>query len=302
MPIHLRPLSRRNFLQRSLLAGGALTVAPELLAAKRRTDADSWVFFSDTHISADAEKIARNINMSEHLQTASKEVLELSQRPAGLFVVGDCAFNQGEPEDYKQFTKLIEPLRADGFPLHLTLGNHDQREHFRAALSTDKSSQRPVADKQVALVKSSDVNWFILDSLETTLKTPGSLGEAQLEWLAKTLDANDRKPAVVLIHHNPGTRDGVAGLKDTEALFAIIRPRTQVKAWVFGHTHVWHVKEDSSGIHLVNLPPVAYLFHPTDPAGWVHANIRKDGMKLELRCLDRSHKDHGQIVDLKWRV
>jgi Icc protein len=302
MPIHLPPLSRRHFLKRSLLAGAGLALAPELFAAPRRTDANSWAFFSDTHIAADAAKVAREINMTEHLTAVSREVLGLAQRPAGVFVNGDCAYNQGEPDDYRQFTRLLEPLRAGGLPLHLALGNHDQREHFWAALPPKDTAKRPIADKQAAVVKTSNVNWFVLDSLETTLATPGSLGPAQLACLAKSLDANQRKPAVVLIHHNPGVRDNVSGLKDTEALLEVIRPRKQLKAWIFGHTHVWRIQTDPSGIHLVNLPPVAYIFHPGDPAGWVHVTVRRDGMKLELRCLDTAQKDHGQIVDLKWRT
>ena len=302
MPIYLPPLSRRHFLKRSLLAGAGLSLVPDLFAASRRTDANSWAFFADTHIAADAMKVAREINMTEHLKTVSREVLGLAQRPAGVFVVGDCAYNTGEPDDYQQFTGLLEPLRAGGLPLHLALGNHDQREHFWAALPPKVAAKRPIADKQAALVKTSKVNWFILDSLETTLATPGSLGAAQLAWLVKSLDANQRKPAVVLIHHNPGVRENVSGLKDTEALLEVIRPRKQVKAWIFGHTHVWRIQTDPSGIHLVNLPPVAYIFHPGDPAGWVHARVRRDGMKLELRCLDAAHQDHGQVVDLKWRT
>ena len=302
MPIYLPPLSRRAFLRRSLLAGTGIALAPELFAAPRHKDANAWVFFADPHIAGDAAKISRNTNMTEHLTAACKGVVGLAQQPAGVFVVGDCAYNKGEAEDYQQFTWLLEPLRATGLPLHLALGNHDHREHFRAALPPGETAKRPMADKQVALVKSSNVNWFLLDSLETTLSTPGLLGEEQLSWLAKALDANRRKPAVVVLHHNPGTLENVSGLKDTEALLAIIRPRPQVKAWIFGHTHVWRVRADTSGIHFVNLPPVAYIFHPGDPAGWVHATVRRDGMKLELSCLDTSHQDHGQAVDLKWRT
>jgi hypothetical protein len=51
----------------------------------------------------------------------------------------------------------------------------------------------------------------------------------------------------------------------------------------------------------VNLPPVAYIFQQGDPAGWVHATTRHDGLRMELRCVDNTHKDHGQVVDLKWR-
>lgn len=301
MPIQLPPLSRRTFLRRALLTSAGLAFAPQLHAAMRRTDATSFALLADTHIAADAAKINRNVNMADHLTAVAREIIGLPQRAAGVFVVGDCALSSGEPDEYAQFTKLLDPLRADGLTLNLTLGNHDQRENFWAAIESQKAAKRPVADKQVALVKSKRVNWFMLDSLETTLQTPGALGEDQLRWLATTLDANRTTPAIIMVHHNPSVDNKIAGLKDTDALLEIIRPRKQVKAWIYGHTHNWKVAADSSGIHLVNLPPVSYLFREGDPAGWVHATTRRDGMNLELRSIDPSHKAHGQVVDLKWR-
>jgi len=301
MPIHLPPLSRRSFLRRTLVAGAGLAGAPELFAAAmRRIDANSWALLADPHIDADPKAVNKAVNMTDHLTAVSREVLALPERPAGVFVVGDCAFSKGEPGDYAQFTGLIEPMRAGGLPLHLTLGNHDQRDHFWAALETEKAARRPVADKQVALIKSELVNWFMLDSLEKTLQTPGALGADQLKWLAETLDANAQQAAVIVVHHNPGL-DGNLGLKDTEALLEVLRPRRHAKAWVYGHTHNWKVTQDESGIHLVNLPPVSYVFRAGDPAGWVHATLRENGMKLELRSFDPQHPAQGQIVDLKWR-
>ena len=301
MPIHLPPHSRRAFLRRTIITGVGLAAAPRLFGAARRTDANVWALLADTHIAADPLRVERSINMTAHFKTVSQELLALPQRPAGVFIVGDCAFSKGEPGDYASLTRLLDPLRGGGMPLHLALGNHDQRENFWTALEAKRTAKRPVADKQVALIQSRLVNWFVLDSLEQTLVTPGSLGAAQLAWLAKTLDANRDKPAVVLIHHNPGTAESIRGLKDTEELFTVIRPRSQVKAFIFGHTHNWKVTADSSGIHLVNLPPVAYPFLASNPAGWVQATARRDGLNLELRCVDPTHKDHGEIVDLKWR-
>lgn len=301
MPIQLPPLSRRTFLRRALLTGAGLAFAPQLHAAMRRTDATSFALLADTHIAAQATKVKSEVNMTDHLNAVTSEIIGLPQRAAGVFVVGDCALSSGEPDEYAQFTKLLDPLRADGLTVNLALGNHDQRENFWAALESQKTARRPVADKQVALVKSKQVNWFMLDSLETTLQTPGVLGEKQLRWLAETLDANRRTPAVIVVHHNPGVDNKIAGLKDTEAFWEIIRPRPQVKAWVYGHTHNWKVTQDPSGVHLVNLPPVAYIFREGDPSGWVHATTRRDGMRLELRAIDPRHKAHGQVVDLKWR-
>jgi hypothetical protein len=238
--------------------------------------------------------------MADNFELVSKELLSLPSRPANVFVTGDCAFSSGEAADYSTLTQMLDPIRQDQMPVHLALGNHDNRERFWESLKAEKSEKRPLTDKQVGLVKMAHANWLILDSLEKTLSTPGLLGQEQLDWLAKTLDANQKKPAIVLVHHNPWL-SGNMGLKDTQAFLDIIRPRHQVKAYIYGHTHTWTVQQDSSGIHLVNLPPVAYVFQQGQPSGWVRADLKSDGLRLELRSVDPTHKAHGQVVELPWR-
>jgi Icc protein len=301
MPIHLPPFSRRNFLKRSLLAGAGVMFSHSALAARRRVEPDSWALFSDTHISGDTKKLVRGTNMADNLRVAVRDVLALPHQPAGLLHGGDCAYNSGEADDYFQLTALLDPLREAGMPLHLALGNHDHRDHFWDGLSLRDSRARAISDRQVSLIRSPKVNWYVLDSLETTLQTPGLIGMRQLDWLAKSLDANPRKPAIVLVHHNPGTREKINGLKDTEALLQVIQPRRQVKAWVFGHTHTWSTTVDDSGLHLINLPPVAYIFRAGDPAGWLHATMRRDGMDLTLRKIGAGQVTEGPTVSLEWR-
>jgi 3',5'-cyclic AMP phosphodiesterase CpdA len=301
MPIHLPPISRRKFLTRAVAAGAGLALKPALLADGQRTEQNSWALLSDIHLAADRAQVARGINMSEHFSRVSGEVLALKERPAGLFITGDCAYNNGEKGDYAVLLDSLDPIRKSEIPVHLALGNHDHRDRFREVLE-QKGAARPVPDHHVSLLKTEQVNWLILDSLEKTLSTPGLLGPEQLQWLARTLDDNRDRPAVIMIHHNPGVSGNISGLKDSEAFFEVIRPRKQVKAYFFGHTHVWKVDQDSSGIHLINLPPVAYIFREGDPAGWVNARVNRNGMRLELKCLDTNHKAHGQVVDLKWRA
>ncbi|HOC56562.1 MAG TPA: metallophosphoesterase [Verrucomicrobiota bacterium] len=301
MPIHLPAISRRQFLVRSLAGGAALALAPELFAATKRSDPDSWALLSDIHLSADASMVQRGISMTDHFGCVTRELLALRKRPAGVFITGDCAYNSGQLADYAQLARLLQPLRQGQIPVCIALGNHDNRERFWEAQEEERAAKRPLADKQVALVRTPRANWFVLDSLEKTLSTPGLLGQAQLDWLARSLDANRDKPALVLAHHNPGTMASVSGLKDTEALLAVIRPRKQVKAYIFGHTHAWHVEQDPSGIHLITLPPVAYVFRRDDPAGWVHATLKRNGIRLELRCVDATHIAHGQVIKLQWR-
>jgi 3',5'-cyclic-AMP phosphodiesterase len=74
-----------------------------------------------------------------------------------------------------------------------------------------------------------------------------------------------------------------------------------VKAFIYGHTHDWKVTQDASGIHLINLPPVAYVFKEGKPSGWVEAELERSGMTLELRCVPATHPDQDQRLRLKWR-
>ena len=301
MPIHLPPISRRQFLARAITAGAGLALGQNVLAGSKRTDSDFWALLSDTHLAADRAQLGGGINMADHFTQVSRELLSLPARPAGVFISGDCAFNSGEKGDYAMLSQMLEPVRKDQMPVHLALGNHDHRERFWEALQEERSAKRPLADKQASLLRTRRANWFILDSLETTLSTPGLLGREQLDWLASALDANRKKPALILVHHNPWL-SGNLGLKDTAALFEVIRPRRQVKAYIYGHTHAWKVEEDSSGIQLINLPPVAYVFRQGEPSGWVRAMLKSEGMRLELRCVDQTHGAHGQVVVLKWRA
>ena len=45
---------------------------------------------------------------------------------------------------------------------------------------------------------------------------------------------------------------------------------------MFGHTHFWH-RDQRKGIHLLNLPPVAYVFKKEAPSGSVDLRLRKSG-------------------------
>lgn len=302
MPVALPPFSRREFLAGSVAAAAGLVFAPALLAAHRTGDPDSWALLSDIHIAAERAKVYHGVSLAGNLTTVVQEILALKRSPAGVLISGDLALNHGETGDYATLIELLQPLRQGGLPVHLALGNHDHRERFWEALREVKSVEGAVMEKQIAIVRSAHADWFLLDSLLKTVDAPGELGEAQRAWLGRALDANPRKPAILVLHHNPGPPEAVGSLNDTRELFEIIRPRRQVKAWVYGHSHRWNVSRDESGIQLINLPPVAYTFSKADPNGWVHARLERKGIELELRCLDSTHPQHGKVLKLKWRA
>lgn len=302
MPVTLPQLSRRAFLKRATLAGVAVAAAPQSYAGlfSKSRDKHTFAFFSDAHIAADAKQSRAGVNMADNLAACGRELAAWRVKPAAIIVNGDLAYTYGKPEDYVMFGQLIYPVRALA-PIHLSLGNHDERENFWQAFPDDAARLATVPDKQAAVFSSDRANWFLLDSLDVTTQTPGRLGPAQLDWLTRELAARPEKPALVVCHH-PMDITGLMGLKDSLALEDLLVRHPQVKAFIFGHTHNWNIMQHPSGVHLINLPQTAYPFQEGRPSGWVRATLARDGAEFELRCLDPHHPEHAQVTQLKWRT
>lgn len=302
MPVTLPQLSRREFLKRAALAGAAFALVPESHAGLfgKSRDKDTFAFFSDMHIAADATLKHSGVNMADNLAACVRELAAWPVKPATVIVNGDLAFESGLPGDYGTFGKFIEPVRALA-SMHLLLGNHDERENFWKAFPRDVAKQGSRLHRQATVFASDRANWFLLDSLEVTDAAPGEFGTTQLDWLARELAARPDKPAILVGHHNLQAPGSTTGLKDSAAFEELFTRHRQVKAFIFGHTHNWHVEQHPSGVQLVNLPPTAYVFKEGRPSGWVRGTLARDGAEFELRSLDPQHPEHAQVKQLKWR-
>jgi 3',5'-cyclic-AMP phosphodiesterase len=305
MPLYLPPISRRRFLTGSIAAASAIALGDTLWGAANQPpserDPHRFALLSDVHIAADPAAVLRKVTMAEHLKKVAAEVAGLSPLPAWGVINGDLAMGTGEAGDYATLLDLLKPLRAAGLPVHLALGNHDRRDRFRAALPQSDRADTPLKDREAYLIESPRANWFVLDSLGETNKVPGTVGDQQRKWLADGLDARKDNPAIVMVHHNPDREDPTrGGLTDTVALLELLASRKQAKALIFGHTHHWSFAEEN-GLHLINLPAVAYVFQEGDPSGWTDVKLTDAGASFKLRCVDPAHKKHGEKHELKWR-
>jgi 3',5'-cyclic-AMP phosphodiesterase len=305
MPIHVPPqcLSRRSFLVATTATTASLAFSSRVLASEN-SDAHRFALLSDTHIPSSPDVTARGVNMTANLQGVVAELCELSPRPAAVIINGDCAYLKGLPDDYANLAACVAPLSQSGLDLHLTMGNHDDRGPLYDALADQRPDSPPVRSKHVSVIESPHANLFLLDSLHQVDVVTGELGNEQLAWLAKELDARADKPAVLIAHHNPQFQappEGQpwGGMRDTDSFFDLISSRKQVKAFVFGHTHDWSTTRKDA-LHLINLPPVAYVFGEDKPNGWVLATLAADGIELELRTHDTTDRRHGQKVSLAW--
>lgn len=298
MPIHLLP--ERQLDRRAFLAGlAAAAIGPGCSQrAGSRGNPDGWyAWLSDTHIAADPATRQGGEVMADNLRAVVAEIGAADDPPRGVLVNGDVAYHDGQAGDYRTFLGAMAPLRRAGIPIHLTLGNHDDRANLIEAVGPGVAAP---GEKRVGVVEGPGVRFLLLDSQDGVNVTAGELGESQRAWLAGTLDDRPEEPAVVFVHHNLNVRSESA-LRDTEALLEVLRPRRQAKAVIFGHTHVWNPRKIED-IHAINIPAVAYKFQKKQPLGWVVFRPRPDGAEIELRCIGGDRRQDGRRVDLSWRA
>lgn len=310
MPIHLPPFSRRELLSQSIsiTAGlAALSIPSASQAVADQRDMNNWLLWSDPHIdkNRDRDKNETGFYIYNNFVNAAKEALAKKKNAAGIFINGDCANLYGFAKDYEVLAELLEPLSKAGFPIHMTMGNHDSRSTFAKVLKSHRPDNAYIGGRRIGVVEAPHANWFLLDSLKVINGAPGELGKKQLVWLQDELDKRKDKPAIIMLHHNPkfgeNEKADRIGLADTDALFAIVKPRKHVKSIIFGHIHHWGLY-DVDGIHLISLPALGRVFRKEEPLGWVDAKLKPNGIALELRAIDTSHKAHGETHELKWRA
>ena len=303
MPITLTPITRRNFIRGSLALGGSAWIKSDAMAKQPTFDPNRVALLADTHISANPkqsypgtkwpgtpvkEEEHEWVNMADCLTQSAREVIALNPRPANLIINGDCALSRGTEAEYKEFLRLIEPIRKAGITIHITIGNHDTREKLWKLLPFLKKEQVGI---HADVLELPHVNLILLDSGRR-----GTMEDKQLGWLAQQLDDRKEKPALVFAHYNPLPTHGIRpirGMKNGKALLKLIAMRKHAKAFFHGHTHEWQQSVEDS-IHIIAQPPVSYYFGKGHAHGWVDMNLTETTADFELRCIDPVHKQHGE--------
>jgi len=293
----LPPLGRRRFLAGSLAAGLWAVLPKNTLASEEATPINRWVFLADTHIPGVLEDGRHGTTPNEQFRMVREEILNLKDKPQGVIVAGDAAFLQGRVEDYVMLKNQVEPLRREGIPFYVSLGNHDNIENYYKVFTDARPDDPPVPGKNLHVLETPEVNLFLLDSLYETNHTPGFLGVKQLLWLDQELTARKEKPAVLIAHHNLESFPGA--LMDREELWRVVEMHEQVKAYIYGHSHIYqhYIRED---VHLINLPALGWKFDEKQPLGWTDAVFHQQGVKMTLHTADHSHPKNGDVRDLTW--
>ena len=270
---------------------------------------DVWAFATDMHI-ADWTNQPPEYNV--RFQSVITAMLAEPVKPRRLFLLGDNVAS-GTQGQYQRLFEILKPLVDAGIGVHASLGDHDNLTQYRAIrrqlLPTQEHRDESIThivqtepwtdgeDKHLEIIETNRANFFVLDSLVKTNQEEGQFGKNQLDWLAAELDQRKDKPAILMAHHAAvNVRDG--GLADAVPFWQLLGSRRQVKAYFFGHGHLW-VNYRLGRIHQVSFPATSRCA-PLTVLGWILMRLDDDGTRLTLRTCDPHHPRNGESVQLKW--
>ena len=191
---------------------------------------------TDTHVS-NPGSLVKGIDSSARLR-ATLDMASVDHPDAACAVVMGDLVHWGGPGEYAEF---LACLGERPWPVHLMLGNHDNRakfiEAFPDAPLTPSGHVQQVVDLD---------GWrlVLLDSHDEQFSAPfhsGVLCEERMAWLVAALDGAGDRRVVVFVHHPPMITffDGMdeIGLRNSDELLGVLGARPNVEMVVSGHLH-----------------------------------------------------------------
>lgn len=199
----------------------------------------TFVHLSDTHIHHDPayQGAWAEYPAIRGAQMIVEAVNNLPFQPDFILHTGDVTYDP-EPSAYGSAHAILKNLKA---PIYYVVGNHDDRYYL----------QKVLLDRPDNLIESSyyyefecqNVQIVCLDTCGPATLPAGSLILEQLQWLESICQAEDNRPLVIAMHHNPiGTPvpwlNTYMGLTNSEELHRILlKARHRLRGVFFGHVH-----------------------------------------------------------------
>ncbi|MHA3790248.1 phosphodiesterase [Sphingomonas sp. YL-JM2C] len=147
---------------------------------------------TDLHIGFDLEN-PDELNF-HRVAAAIDYVKGLSVVPDRLFLTGDLT-DHGDVASYERLKGLIDGC---GFPVHLCVGNHDDRAAMKQVFP-----DLPVEDGFVQyVIDEPEVRIIVLDTLDPG-HHGGAFGHRRAGWLKARLAEVPGKPVLIVLHHPP---------------------------------------------------------------------------------------------------
>ncbi|MBS7662241.1 3',5'-cyclic-AMP phosphodiesterase [Pseudomonas lalucatii] len=210
------------------------------------------VQLSDSHLFAEANGKLLGMDTQDSLQRVVEQLLREQPQIDLVLASGDLS-QDGSEASYARFRQLTATI---GAPARWLPGNHDDVPAMRRACG-DGAQLEPVIDLG---------SWRIV-LLDSSIPgaVPGYLDAEQLALLERALAEAPERHHLICLHHHP-VPIGCAwmepiGVRNPEALFAVLARHPQAKAVLWGHVHQ-EFDQLREGVRLLASPSTCVQFAP----------------------------------------
>ncbi|WP_394560604.1 3',5'-cyclic-AMP phosphodiesterase [Aquipseudomonas alcaligenes] len=210
------------------------------------------VQLSDSHLFAEQDGKLLGMDTQDSLQKVIERV-QAEQTDIDLILATGDLSQDGSVASYQRFRELTACFdsAARWFP-----GNHDELPAMHQVCA-DSDLLQPVVDLG---------GWRII-LLDSSIPgaVPGYLADDQLELLERALSEAPERHHLVCFHHHPVSIGckwmEPIGIRNPDALFAVLERHSQVKAVLWGHVHQ-EFDQQRGGIRLLASPSTCVQFAP----------------------------------------
>lgn len=210
------------------------------------------VQLSDSHLFAEADGSLLGMKTRESLDKVVELVLAEQSGIDLILASGDLS-QDGSVESYEAFREISGRI---GAPARWFPGNHDELPQMEQVARAGDLMQ-PIID----------IGRWRITLLDSAVpgSVPGFLESSQLELLERSLGEAPDRHHLVSLHHHPVDIGcewmKPIGLRNAEALFAIVDNCPQVRAVLWGHVHQ-EFDQLRDGVRMLASPSTCIQFAP----------------------------------------
>ena len=199
-----------------------------------------FVVMSDLHVMPEGE-LSMTLDTGQRLEQAVDAVIARHADADFCILAGDLA-DLGQPAAYERLKTIIARMPI---PVHITLGNHDNRPAFLDVFGTEFADT--TTGKIDKIIDAKGYRIILLDSSEPG-RVDGVLTPAQIDWLREALAEAMDRPVIVVLHHNANAlhiRSDTIAMLEPADFIAALKTHPDIRQIIAGHVHVtstasWH--------------------------------------------------------------
>lgn len=191
-----------------------------------------FIVMSDLHLVAEGE-LSMTLDTAARLELAV-ETINARYADADFCVLAGDLADLAQEAAYRQLKAIISKLTI---PVHITLGNHDDRATFLEVFGAEFAAETGNVDKVIDL---KGYRVILVNSSEPG-RVDGVLEAGQIDWLkARLREAADRS-VIVVLHHNANAlhiaADDIRIIEDGPFLDALLT-HNDIRQVIAGHVHL----------------------------------------------------------------